>query len=164
MSFPSPCFSPEPQILGSHGLPDTSPWTSPQAPSMDWVPHWPQCLLNVSFFPGLPSQGYPYCHPVLFSVSTWSLLSLPHPPHNLSTCLLRVSPLSHLPSLSVVSLPPPGSPASVSPSDSPFTRWPKGIFLKPNLIPNFPCLECSRTLQCPLRQSPSGQPGVHRLP
>lgn len=30
MSFLSPCFSPEPQILGSHGLPDTSPWTSPR--------------------------------------------------------------------------------------------------------------------------------------
>lgn len=73
--------------------------------------------LNVSFFPGPPSQRYPYCHPVLFSVSTWSLLSLPRPPHNLSTCLLRFSPLSHLPGLSVVSLPSPGPPASVSPSD-----------------------------------------------
>lgn len=26
ISFPSPHFSPEPQILGSHGLLDTSPW------------------------------------------------------------------------------------------------------------------------------------------
>ena len=124
MTFPSPCFSPEPQILGTHGLLDTSPWTFPRLLPRTGSHTGLSVSLNVSFFPGPPCQGYPHCHPVLFSVSTWSLLSLPHPPPNLSTCLPRGSPLCPLPGLSVVSLPPPGPPPSVSPSDSPSTRWP----------------------------------------
>ena len=126
LSFPSPCFSPEPQILGSYGLLDTFPLTSPGLLPPTGSHTGLSVSLNLSLFLDPLLRGIHTVTPSLPGPQHGHFSPSPTHPTACPLGPLSVSPPSPLPSLPsrVLSLPPLGLPASVSPSNEPSARWP----------------------------------------
>ena len=103
MSFPSPCFSPEPQILGTHGLLDTSPWTFPRLLPRTGSHTGLSVSLNVSFFPGPHVRAIPTVTQS-FSRSQHGHCS-PFPSHPVTCLLVSRGALPSAPSLVCLSCP-----------------------------------------------------------